>query len=184
MVDPLSITASIITVIQLSSEVVIYISGVSGATKERKRLRDEIRACESILVHLQDDVEGSDEENTWLETIKALEGPNAPLGRLQDAFSIVKAKLEPKNGLEKAFTSLIWPFKEKEVDRIIATIEREKTLLNLAASTNNHRYVPFRVCALALYDSYQPCSIVASALKCTLALYLLALERLTAETGS
>ncbi|KAF7507240.1 hypothetical protein GJ744_010798 [Endocarpon pusillum] len=141
MVDPLSTTASIIAVLQLSSEVVKYISGVSGAIKERKRLRDEIRGCESVLEHLQDDVDGSEEAKTWSETIKALEGPDAPLGRLQDALGIVKAKLEPKNGLEKALTSLIWPFKEKEVDKIIATIEREKALLHVALTNNCRKLI-------------------------------------------
>lgn len=140
MADPLSTTASIISVIQLTSEVVKYISGVSGAIKERKRLRDEIRACELILFELQDDVEDPEEEKTWSETIKALEGSDAPLGRLQNVLSVVKAKLEPKKGLEKALTSLKWPFKEKEVNKIIFTIEREKALL-LIALTNNCRYV-------------------------------------------
>lgn len=140
MADPLSITASIIAIIQLSSAVVEYINGARGATKERKRLRDEVRACEFILQHLKDDADDTEEGKAWSETIKTLEGTDAPLGRLWVALSVLKAKLEPQTGLEKALTSLKWPFNEKEVEKIISAIEREKTLLQLAL-TNDCRYV-------------------------------------------
>ncbi len=140
MADPLGTTASIIAIIQLSSVVVEYINGVRGATKERKRLRDGVRACEFILQQLKDDADDTEEGKAWSETIKALEGADAPLGRLWVALNIVKEKLKPKTGLEKALTSLKWPFSEKEVEKIISSIEREKTLLQLAL-TNDCRYV-------------------------------------------
>jgi hypothetical protein len=139
MADPLGTTASIIAIIQLSSLVVEYISGVRGATKERKRLRDGVRACEFILQQLKDDADDTEEGKAWSETVKALEGADAPLGRLWVALNIVKAKLEPKTGLERALTSLKWPFNEKEVEKIISAIEREKNLLQLAL-TNDSRY--------------------------------------------
>jgi hypothetical protein len=140
MADPLGTTASIIAIIQLSSVVVEYINGVRGATKERKRLRDGVRACEFILQQLKDDADDTEEGNAWSETIKALEGADAPLGRLWVALNVVKAKLEPKIGLEKALTSLKWPFNEKEVEKIVSAIEHEKILLQLAL-TNDCRYV-------------------------------------------
>lgn len=61
MSDPLSVTASIIAVLQLSSDVVKYINAAAGSAKERKRLRDEVRACEYILRQLKDDVDDSEE---------------------------------------------------------------------------------------------------------------------------
>lgn len=134
--DPLSISASIIAIIQISSDIVSYVNGATGATKERKRLRDEVRACQFILQRLNDEVSDAEEGNTWSETIKALEGPDAPLGRLRDALSIVKAKLEPKKGLKNAFLTLKWPFDEKEIEKIISAIEREKNLLNLALAND------------------------------------------------
>jgi len=136
MADPLGTTASIIAIIQLSSEVVQYINRIKGATKERKQLRDGLRACEFILQQLKDDSDDTEEGKMWSETIKALEGPDAPLGRLWVALTVVKAKLEPKTGLEKALTSLKWPFNEKEVEKIISAIEREKILLQLALTNN------------------------------------------------
>jgi hypothetical protein len=139
--DPLSITASIIAIIQISSDIVSYVNGATGATKERKRLRDEVRACEFILQRLNDEASDVEEGNTWSETIKALEGPGAPLGRLRDALGIVRAKLEPKKGLKNTFSTLKWPFDEKEVEKVISAIEREKNLLNLALANNCRKLV-------------------------------------------
>jgi hypothetical protein len=141
MVDPLSTTVSIIAIIQLSSEVVRYVSGTAGATKERKRLRDEVRACEFILQRLNDEINDAEEGSTWSETITALEGPGAPLNGLWVALRFVEAKLKPNNGLKKALMIVKWPFDEKEVEKIIAVIERTKTLLELALTNDCRKLI-------------------------------------------
>ncbi|CAK7216079.1 hypothetical protein SEUCBS140593_002749 [Sporothrix eucalyptigena] len=130
--DPLSVSASIIAVLQLSSEVVKYISAAAGATEERRRLREAVRACENILQKLKDESDDSEEGKAWSETIKALEAPDAPLGRLSVVLRKVDAKLQPKKGIMKALAVLKWPFNEREITEIFATIEREKSLLELA----------------------------------------------------
>lgn len=141
MADPLSTTASIIAVIQLSSEVAKYVSTARGATKERKALLREVRACEHILETLNDEADDSDEGKVWSETIKALESPDAPLGRLWVTLRAIGAKLQPKEGVKKALESLKWPFKEKEIDKIVSSIEREKSLLQLALENNSRKLI-------------------------------------------
>ncbi|KAL1906533.1 hypothetical protein Sste5344_007701 [Sporothrix stenoceras] len=136
--DPLSVSASIIAVLQLSSEVVKYISAATGATKERRRLREAVRTCENILQQLKDEADDSEEGKAWSETIKALEAPDAPLGRLWVALRKVEAKLQPKKGISKALAALKWPLNEKEITEIFATIDREMSLLKLAL-TNDAR---------------------------------------------
>ncbi|KAL6406387.1 Ankyrin repeat domain-containing protein 50 [Ilyonectria robusta] len=71
--EPLGATASVIAVIQLSSRLVEYINGVSGATKDRKRLRESVRSCEQVLQRLKDEADDSEEGKAWSETIKALD---------------------------------------------------------------------------------------------------------------
>jgi uncharacterized phage infection (PIP) family protein YhgE len=66
---------------------------------------------------------------------------DAPPGRLRVALSIVKTKLEPKKSLKKAFMTLKWPFDEKEVQKIISAIKREKTLSNLALTNNCRKLI-------------------------------------------
>ena len=139
--DPLSTTASVAAVIQLSSEVVKYVNSAIGAKKERKRLREELRACEAILQQLKDEADESEEGQAWSDTIKALEAPGAPLGRLWVALRQIEAKLQPREGLRRALASLEWPFNEKEIREIHATIESEKSLLVLGLANNSRKLI-------------------------------------------
>ncbi|KAJ9133458.1 Ankyrin repeat domain-containing protein 50 [Pleurostoma richardsiae] len=133
--DGLSAAASIITVIQLISEVAGYIGSATGATKERKCLRQEVQACDDILQQIKDGADDAEEGKAWSKTIKILEEPGAPLGRLSIALQVVRSKLEPKRG-GKLLTALRWPFEKQEVDNIISAIEREKALLSLALAND------------------------------------------------
>lgn len=139
--DPLSTAASVISVLELSAKVVKYINSAAGATKERKRLREELRGCGNILQELKDEADDSDEGKAWLETIKALESAEGPLGRLWVILGKVEAKLQPREGLGRAFTALKWPFNAQEIKEIFAAIEREKSLLELALTNNSRKLI-------------------------------------------
>ncbi|KAK3391226.1 hypothetical protein B0H63DRAFT_411349, partial [Podospora didyma] len=135
--DPLSVSASIIAVLQLSSDVFKYVIGAAGAAKERRRLRTEIIACESVLLQLQDVTDDADGgETDWNEKMVSLRGPNTPLSRLTAALEAVKVKLEPKKRLDMALSALKWPFDEQEVNNLISVIEREKSILQLALTSD------------------------------------------------
>ena len=136
----MEVAASVIAVLQLAGEVVSYISAAKGASKEWKRLAYEVLGCELILEKIEDDAHNEEKTGSeWTDGIRALQGVGGPLDRLRTALSFVKEKIEPKRGLRKAVDTLRWPFDSKEVDKIIAAIEREKALLNLVL-TNNLRY--------------------------------------------
>lgn len=139
--DPLGATASVIAVLQLSSEVVTYINSAVSATNERRRLREEVRACGYVLHQLKDEADDSEVGKAWSETIKALEAPGAPLARLWIALRTVRAKLQPKEGPKRVLDNLKWPFSEKEVEKIIETIEREKSLLGLALNNECRKLI-------------------------------------------
>jgi hypothetical protein len=59
--DPLSITASTIAIIQISSDIIGYINGATKATKEQKQLRKEIQSYEFILQQLNDEASDAEE---------------------------------------------------------------------------------------------------------------------------
>lgn len=125
--------ASIIAVMQLSEKVIKYIRDVSGATEDRKRLREQVRACSNILLTLRDGVEDSEEGQTWADTIEVLA---PPLLRLQTALELAALKLQARDCVKE---KLRWPFKEKEVQKLIEAIESEKGLLALALDNNSAR---------------------------------------------
>jgi hypothetical protein len=125
--------ASIIAVLQLSDKVIKYIQGVSGATEDRKRLREQVRACSNILLMLRDGAEDPDEGQVWAKTVESLA---SPLARLQKALELAAAKLQLKSSTKE---KLKWPFKEKEVQKLIEAVESEKSLLSLALENNSAR---------------------------------------------
>jgi hypothetical protein len=125
--------ASVIAVLQLSEKVIKYIRDVSGATEERKRLREQVRACSNILLMLRDGIEDSDEGKSWAETVELLA---SSLARLHQALELAATKLQSKDNTKE---KLKWPFKEKEVQKLMEAIEGEKTLLSLALQNNSAR---------------------------------------------
>ncbi|KAI8947485.1 hypothetical protein F4801DRAFT_592525 [Xylaria longipes] len=128
--DPLSTTASLITILQLSSVV--------------KSLREEILSCESVLLQLQDHADNADGGTVWSEKLKTLchealprthttrTSTGTPLYRFGIALRALEAQLELKKGWNKALSTLKWPFDGKEVEKLISVIQREKSLLQLA----------------------------------------------------
>ncbi|KAM6514156.1 hypothetical protein FALCPG4_015315 [Fusarium falciforme] len=134
--EPLGAAASVIAVMQLSAKVIGYINGVSGSTKERKRLRESVRGCEQVLRRIMDEVDDCEEGEGWSEMIKAIDAPEAPLGRLSAALNIIQSKLQPRRGIKKVASTLAWPFNENEVDKLLAAIEREKALLGLVLNVD------------------------------------------------
>ena len=81
--------ASVIAVLQLSSKVFDYIGKVKDASEDRKRLRQEVRACRDILRTLKEDFEDAENGDTWIDTIQTLERPDGPLPHLQAALAQV-----------------------------------------------------------------------------------------------
>jgi hypothetical protein len=71
--DPLSVTASIIALLQLSSEVTSYVISAAGAKNEKNKILEELRSCEQILQNLALEAGDSDERQRWSETVRALE---------------------------------------------------------------------------------------------------------------
>jgi hypothetical protein len=138
--DPLGATSSLIAILQLSFEVASYIRTASGASKDRKELLKELRSCEDVLKALLDDVGDCEEGEAWSETVKALESPDGPLHAIRQALQTVKNKLQPSPGFtNKVKGALAWPFQEKEVQKLIDLIERQKALLLVALANDSRK---------------------------------------------
>ncbi|CAN9384185.1 unnamed protein product [Alternaria alternata] len=125
-------TASIIAVTQLCEKVIKYIIAVSGAKDEKTRLRLRIRGCSILLLQLQDAREAADSEEVeeWSKTLELL---SAPLARLHEALSLTAVTLSSRDGVRE---KLRWPFKEKDVMRLVDVIDSEMAMLSLALDGN------------------------------------------------
>ena len=139
MTDPLSISAGIIAILQLTGTVVQYLNDAAQAAGDRQRILLEITSVSGILTVLKDLAERPQYGDSWSTTIRSLNVPNGPLEQFRRALERLASKLEPVHGLKKVERSLAWPFQKGEVSEILGAIERQKTLFNLALQNDHTR---------------------------------------------
>lgn len=124
--DPLSATASIIAILQLSSKVVGYLTNVKDASKE----------CAICAVETTKNLRFRLEEGTaakpWYTAVRALAVENGPFDQFNDALELLQRKMTKRSRLKKAGEALVWKFKKEEIATIMGQIERLKTLIEIA----------------------------------------------------
>lgn len=128
--DPLSVIASIIAVLQLSSKVLAYFNDIKDASKERARCAVEASNLHSLLLSLRFRLEEGDADTPWFTAVRALAVENGPL----DQFKVALETLLMPEGdrLKKASDALMWKFRKEEAASILQRIERLKTLVEIA----------------------------------------------------
>lgn len=158
MADPLSITASIIAVLQLTQAVIKLCDDVCEANSNATRLRNELSSTNDVLYQLlssaamnaqsysalkqdssqmrrasagnaPDNAEG--QVSTPSRTLNMIKQPGGPLDQYLDCISVLKTKLMPQTGLRKAKAVIVWPFRKDEINGLVAIIERFKTIFML-----------------------------------------------------
>ena len=139
--DPLSISASIIQILQFTSTVVQYLNDVKDASKECLKIRDEISSTSFLLYMLKDRAEHAQEGDDSSSTVRSLNVPNGPLDQFKNALerlaARLAARLAPAHGLKGIGKAVSWPLKKTEVKDILGKIERQKVLFSLALQ-NDH----------------------------------------------
>lgn len=135
--DPLSISASIVGLLQLSGTVIGYLSDVRGGPKEKQKLRLEICSVLPILSILQDEAEQAKMGDPWSSTLLSLGVPKGPIQQFRTALEGLELVLAPVGGLKKIGKAVTWPFEKDEIQRILSTVERQKLLFTLARQ-NDH----------------------------------------------
>ena len=136
--DPLSISVSITALLSLTSTVIEYLNGVKGAPEERRTIFSELADVNEILLILQDEAERAKQGDQWSSTLCSLNVPDGPLHQFRRALDRLDSKFaSPATGLKKLGKAMTWPFQKEEVKEILGSIERQKSLLNLARQ-NDH----------------------------------------------
>lgn len=137
MADPLSISASIVTILQLTASVAQYLNDIKDASKERQSLLVEISSVSSLLYTLKGLAERAQWGDTWLTTMKSLMAPKGPMEQFKAALENIASRLMPIGGLKRVGNAITWPLQKNEIKDILCVIERQKTLFALALQ-NDH----------------------------------------------
>jgi hypothetical protein len=140
--DGLSAAASVIALIQISSQVFdlcrTYYLNVKDARKDIERLRNEITALQDVLVNVADLAE--DANSASLKTLAVITRKDGPLQQCQAELLTLVKRLELGDGKGKmrkfGMRALKWPFGSKEVDRILVAIGKYKSSFTLAMAAD------------------------------------------------
>ena len=139
--DPLSVTGTLIAVLQITSTVISicydYRQGAKHASREIIQISDELSSLKDVLDVLLRLAEKSElDDFSSLSTFGLLVKSGGPLSICQAELERLKAKLEPENGWRAVRKSLEWPLKEGEVKRALLNLERLKSMVQLALSAD------------------------------------------------
>ncbi|KAL5381794.1 hypothetical protein DPSP01_006977 [Paraphaeosphaeria sporulosa] len=129
--DLLSVTASIITVLQLSAKVLAYLNDVKDASKDRAKCAVEASNVHSLLTNLRFRLEEARADAPWFTAVRALGIENGPLDQFKQALEALQTKITDGGRLKKAGEALVWKFKKEEIASILDRIERLKTLVEV-----------------------------------------------------
>ena len=140
MADPLSISASIVALLQITATVIGYVTDVSGANADCARIRDEMTAIHPVLKALKEKVDEAVAQGTD-DSFKTLKALGDPLDKFKKTMDSLEAKLEDHKGWRRVGDALVWPFRKSDVKEILDSIERYKGIFSLAMQ-NDHVYVP------------------------------------------
>jgi len=141
MSDDLGIASGIMTVLQLTKEVIQYLVEVKDANVDRQRVLNEITSAFGFLFLLKDKAERlrPQSDESLFNSLTALSTPNGPLEQFQVALERIANKVRPQKGLRKVCTALAWPYEKGEVNQLLCSIERQKSLF-IVAFQNDHMY--------------------------------------------
>jgi hypothetical protein len=130
--DPLSLTASVIAVLQLTGVVIAYLNDVKEAPKECQRCVTEASNLRSLLINLLYHLNQGKTDDPWYTAIRALEVKNGPLDQYKQALEQLRSRAEIKDGIQKFKKRLLWKFSKEEVVSILERMERLKSLVSIA----------------------------------------------------
>lgn len=136
--DPFSLTANIIAVLQLCGTVIGYLSDVKDASKDCYSILLEVSSVTGLLYALRDLID-RDIGDGYLDVARSLAVPYGPLDQFKTTLEKLSKQLQPATGVRKAARVLRWPFKKEEVKDLLSTIERQKTLFSLALQNDQVR---------------------------------------------
>jgi len=136
--DPIGFTGTLIAIIQVSFKIVSvcyeYRSNFKDAPRDISRIADEVANVGDVTRRLLKIAEGDSDSS--LPSLKSMSKSG---GILQQCLAeLLDLKTTLKLGkMASLKTALVWPLKQKEVEKWLQAIGRIKSTLQLAISADN-----------------------------------------------
>lgn len=145
MSDPLSMTASIIAVTQIVSQIYTLVKDVTGAKSEIRVLCEELFALQGILEHVRMQITTSSSnepiDNDGPPHIVRSKEFECILTSTRKLVEDLLQRLQgQKGGIQSKMQSVSWPFKKDEFKEQITRLERVKSWFMMAMLNDNSNY--------------------------------------------
>ncbi|MCJ1470533.1 hypothetical protein MMC07_009179 [Pseudocyphellaria aurata] len=137
--DALSVTASIIALLQLSNTVLGYLIDVKGASKDCAKCAVEVANLTTLLLSLRSHLEDESSDELWYHEVRILGVKNGPLDQFKQALEQLHTKMTGGGRLKKVGDALMWKFSKEEITTILGRIERLKTLVQVALQMDHFK---------------------------------------------
>ncbi|KAH7353153.1 hypothetical protein BKA66DRAFT_516228 [Pyrenochaeta sp. MPI-SDFR-AT-0127] len=136
--DPLSVTASIISILQLTAKVGEGLRDAKDASTERSQFTAEASNLSSLLVTLLSRFDDSSNE-PWHTKVRELGGKDGLVYQYRLALEQLKDKVSNGHGTKKMTKTLLWKYIKDDAERILSRMERLKTLVQIALEMDHFK---------------------------------------------
>ncbi len=144
--DPLSIGASIITVVQAADRIAqlcrYYIGAVDDYPKDLRLILIETSTLKALLENLKFLIDSDGGFSPMLKSIDGEEGPIAGCRRavselelLFPACSVETTHKAKRKRVKMTLAQLAWPFRQEKARALLAQLVQHKTTINTAISS-------------------------------------------------
>ena len=140
--DPLSFTASVIALIQLTRTVITLLGAVKDASKARHQCELEVKNILHLLERLRDRCKDKHSGDPWFAHVRQLSAPGDLFDQFQNALQQLQHELEPAKGLEKVGKMLAWKFNTTDLESTFSVVERLKSCLQIALENDHLSVIP------------------------------------------
>ena len=130
--DPLSFTSSLVAILSASGDVLRYLNDVRSASKERAKCAIELAQLQSLLVMLRFRIEEDASDQAWFDAVQQLTTKNGPLDQFKETLETLKSQLSSEGKFKKTKEALLWNFKKEEFNSMLNSMERLKSLVQVA----------------------------------------------------
>lgn len=134
--DPLSATASIIAIGQLTGKVVKYLGDAKDASIDRSQFTTEISNLSKLLVCLLSYLNESSIE-PWHVLVRELGGKDGLVYQYRVALEQLKERTSKERKLKKIAQTLLWKHIKEDAERIMLRIERLKLVVQIALTMDH-----------------------------------------------
>ena len=129
MADPVSATASIITVIQVAGSLIAFVKDLKDTTAELSAVLAELNNLHNVLNHVLECHRAASREGQVADIFSC---SKVPLRECEALLKRLRKKLESTSNFGRTRKVMTWRLQQTEIKNILGRIERQKALLNMS----------------------------------------------------